>query len=216
MSNPVGKLTPIAVRGEDLRPVGKLTRVKAPVGNLTPLELFEEAVARENRAMSPQFDEAMFWAEKYNADITMPLSERLEAFNRKQNLSVLPSTTQAIQSAVASKAFEVEMKSRNLTDEAVITALENISKVETSGGRNNTISSGGAGGILQVIPSTFDDLLNRNVVGPKALKAIGKSKEELLQMSNKEKAEYLRDDNVAAAIFGLGAFLNKMERPDES
>lgn len=49
MSSPVGKLTPIAVRGEDLRPVGRLTKVTTPVGSLTPVALFDEAVSRENQ-----------------------------------------------------------------------------------------------------------------------------------------------------------------------
>jgi len=157
-------------------------------------------------------EEATFWAEKYNADESVPMEERVAAFTDKQSVKVLKKTTKAIESAVASGAFEVEMKSRGLTGEAVVAALENISKVETNGGRNNTISSGMAGGVLQVIPSTFKDLLNRGVIGPKALKALKKTEEELLAMSDRESAEYLRDDNKAGAMFGLAAYLNKTER----
>lgn len=160
----------------------------------------------------PQFDQAMFWADKYNADVSVPIEERVEAFNKKQSVDVLPSVTKAVKSAVSSGAFVAEMESRGLSEDIVVAALENISKVETNGGRNNTISTGGAGGILQVIPSTFDDLLSRDVVGPKALESIGKTKEELLALSDEEKGNYLKGDDKAAAIFGLAAFLNKMER----
>ena len=157
-------------------------------------------------------EEATFWAEKYNADKSVPMEERTAAFTKKQSVKVLKKTTKAIEQAVGSGAFEVEMKSRGLTGDSVVAALENISKVETNGGRNNTISSGMAGGVLQVIPSTFKDLLNRDVIGPKALKALKKTKEELLSMSDQESAEYLRDNDKAGAMFGLAAYLNKTER----
>lgn len=194
------------------------------------MRMFEEAIAREDGVDTRDTDtftahmeesyeeeegpseEAVFWAEKYNADKSVPMEERTAAFTEKQSVKVLKKTTKAIESAVASGAFEVEMKSRGLTGEAVVAALENISKVETSGGRNNTISKGMAGGVLQVIPRTFKDLLNRGVVGPKALKALKKTKEELLAMSDQESAEYLRDNDKAGAMFGLAAYLNKTER----
>lgn len=191
------------------------------------MRMFEEAIAREEGVDTRDTDtfaahmeesyeepneEATFWAEKYNADASIPLEERIAAFTDKQSVKVLKRTTKAIESAVSSGAFEVEMKSRGLTKDTVVAALENISKVETNGGRNNTISSGMAGGVLQVIPSTFKDLLNRGVIGPKALKALKKTKEELLAMSNQESAEYLRDDHKAGAMFGLAAYLNKSER----
>ena len=196
-------------------PVGKWS-VEAPVkvdtrdtDTFQAHMMLDEAIARED---GPQFDQAMFWADKYNADVSVPLEERVEAFNKKQSVDVLPSVTKAVKSAVSSGAFVAEMESRGLSEDVVVAALENISKVETNGGRNNTISTGGAGGILQVIPSTFDDLLSRDVVGPKALKSLGKTKEELLALSNEEKGNYLKGDDKAAAIFGLAAFLNKMER----
>lgn len=221
LMQPVGKWRlEEPVQEAPVAPVGKW-RVETPRDEDTITfeseMMFDEAVAQEERFLAgggkePEADQAMFWAERYNADVSIPLEERVRMFNDKQSVEVLPETSAAIKAALASGAFDVEMNSRGLSEDVVVASLENISKVETNGGKNNTISSGMAGGILQVIPSTFKDLLSRGVVGPKALKAIGKSKEELLSFSKQESAEYLRDNDNAAAIFGLAAFLNKVER----
>jgi len=212
---PVGRWKVVEPTKEDspteVKPVGKWS-IKEPIEIDTrdtdtfaaledPNEVYEEV----------DQEEANFWAGKYNADASIPMEERVAAFNDKQSVEVLPKTSKAIKSAVGSGAFKAEMNSRGLTEDMVVAALENISKVETNGGKNNTISSGMAGGILQVIPSTFKDLLNRDIVGPKALKSLGKTKEELMALPDKKTAEYLRDNDKAAAMFGLAAFINKTD-----
>jgi hypothetical protein len=84
--------------------------------------------------------------------------------------------------------------------------------VETHGGKLNEVSKGGAAGILQVVPSSFRDALTRDGVGvgKKALQSLGKTKAELLDMSNKEIGQYLKNDDEAAALFGIAIYLNKL------
>lgn len=153
------------------------------------------------------------WAQYYNAEYTdeKGIESKAKQYRNAQKIKVLASTKKAITGAIESGAFDAEISSLSVSPVFLQEALENVSKVETSGGRNNTISSGMAGGILQVIPSTFKFLITSGVVGNKSLKYLGKTKEDLLGMGNEEIAEYLRDNNKAGGLFGLAAFINKLQ-----
>lgn len=163
--------------------------------------------------------DARFWAEFYNAEHALEkspkakqakLDEKIAQYNKFRNHPVNPEVSQAIQDAVMSGAFKAEMKAVGLTPDQLVPQLYNVSRVETAGGAYNRPSPTGAAGILQVTDGTFRDLIKRGVVGPKALKVLGKTKDELLGMSNDERMEYLTTNNDAAAVFGAGAYLNKL------
>lgn len=168
---------------------------------------------------SPIQDPALFWAQHYNAEHALEkgkmaqqkkLLEKQTQYNRFRRLPVMPNVDQALRSAVTSGVYNAEMKATGLQPGDLYHLLADVSKVETAGGKHNRPSPTGAAGFLQVTDGTFRDLINRGIVGPKALSALGKSKEELLNMSNKERQEYLTRDHKAAAIFGAGAYLNKL------
>ena len=162
------------------------------------------------------FEPASFWAEKYNAEHVgsdnpqKTLLAKTVQYKEAQKLPVQPEVVSAIDKAVDSAAFANEMKITGMTPELLKQALYGVSKVETSGGKINKPSRTGAAGILQVTDLTFRDLLNRNVVGPKALQTLGTSKEKLLAMTDKQRQKYLTDNDDAAAMFGLGAYMNKL------
>lgn len=150
---------------------------------------------------------AKFWAKRYNAD--QSLLKGAAVYEKAQDIEVLPEVTSSIDDVVESGVFDKELNARGLSQDSTKSILEGIVKVETSGGRNNKISKGGAGGILQVIPSTFKELAgNPKVIGDRALIFLNKSRDDLLSMSNREIGEYLRDDNRAGALFGLASFVN--------
>jgi len=161
---------------------------------------------------------AEFWAKSYNAEHSQfkdpkkraeVLAEKTQAFEDAQKIEVLPEVKVAIADIVDSGVFALEFEKRNMDLEGTKVALENISKIETAGGRNNEISSGAAGGILQVIPSTFKGLVSdTQLIGDRALSFLGKDREFLTGLSNKEIGEYLRDDNRAGALFGTAAFID--------
>jgi hypothetical protein len=64
---------------------------------------------------------------------------------------------------------------------------------------------------MQVVNQTFKDLLTRGIVGPKALDYLSTDKDTLLGMTTGQRQAYLNSDHKAAAIFGLGAHLNKLQ-----
>ena len=163
--------------------------------------------------------DALFWAEHYNAEHALEkgkdaqqkkLMEKVSQFNKFRKQPVLPEVSQSIQDAIMSGAFKAEMDAVGITPDLLVPMLEDVSRVETAGGAYNKPSPTGAAGFLQVTDGTFRDLIKRGVVGPKALKVLGKSKNELLKMNTKQRQEYLTQDNDAAAIFGAGAYLNKL------
>lgn len=166
------------------------------------------------------FKPARFWAESYNAEHALEktpkarrnkLLEKEAQYLKFQDVPVGRQEQQAIVDAVMSGAMKAEMDAVGASPDFIANELANVSKVETAGGRINKPSPTGAAGFLQVTDGTFRDLLRRGVVGPKALAALGKTKKELLNMSNKQRQEYLTNDHTAAAMFGLGAYLNKMD-----
>lgn len=164
-------------------------------------------------------DPSIFWAKFYNAEHaqeegetaqTRKLLEKAEQYNRMRNLPVHPQMDQAIRGVVESGVFDAEMGASKIEKGEVYNLLKDVSKVESAGGRMNKPSPTGAAGFLQVTNGTFKDLIKRGVVGPKAQKYLGKSKKELLNMSNDERKKYLTTDHKAAAVFGAGAYLNKL------
>ena len=121
-------------------------------------------------------------------------------------------TEKSAVAAFESGAFDGELKNLGITRDQAANYLSEISKVESSGGSNNTISTGGAAGYFQVIPSTFRSLIeNEGVIGRKALAYLGKTKDELLGMSNQEIQNYLQKDQTAGATFGAAALVSRLE-----
>lgn len=162
--------------------------------------------------------QANTWAEFYNAEHASSSNPKAKLakmdamFRRKQKVKVQPYVKTAIKGVIESNVLDAEITNSGINPTELQQALENVTKVETNGGRNNTISSGGAGGILQVIPSSFKDAINRGSVGigPKAFAYLGKTKAELLAMSNTEIGNYLKNDSKAAALFGTAIYLDKV------
>ena len=170
--------------------------------------------------MAGQFKPGRFWAEAYNAEHALEktpeardakLLEKEAQYNKMQGVPVGRKEQQAIIDTVMSGAMKAEMEATGASPDFIVSELANVSKVESAGGAFNQPSPTGAAGFLQVTDGTFRDLLKRNVVGPKALKVLGKTKKELLGMSNKQRQKYLTENHEAAAMFGLGAYLNKLQ-----
>ncbi len=161
--------------------------------------------------------EASLWAEYYNAehksskDPQKTLEQKTKEYINSADIEVLPEVKESATSAFNSGAFDGELRLLGLDKKEAARILADYSKVETSGGKNNTISKTGAGGYFQVIPTTFKSLITREkIVGPLALDQLGKTEEELLSLSNREIGEYLRDDSKAAGIFGAAALVSRL------
>jgi len=176
------------------------------------------SVASEPTKSNVNIDnDSALWAEFYNAEHKSSnkpqekLEEMTEYAKGKYDTEVLPEVKNSAESAFNSGAFDSELDNIGISREEAIRLLTVFSKFETEGGRNNNISTGGAGGYFQVIPSTFVSLISdEGIVGQKALAELGLPKEELLAMSNKEIGEYLRDDSKAAGIFGAAALMSRL------
>ncbi len=178
-----------------------------------------EAASAEDVFANTDTTAAEFWAKSYNAEHTQvkgssakkkaKLEEKIVAYEEAQDIEVLPEVVASISDVVDSGVFAQELEARGISNESAKNVLQGISKVETSGGRNNKISKGGAAGILQVIPSTFKEFVNNpKIIGDRALIFLGKERDELASMSNKEIGTYLQKDDRAGAMFGLAAFMN--------
>jgi len=161
--------------------------------------------------------EASLWAEYYNAehksskDPQKTLEQKTKEYIEAADIEVLPEVKESASSAFNSGAFDGELRLLGLDKKEAARILADYSKVETSGGKNNTISDGGAGGYFQVVPTTFRSLIaEEKIVGPLALDQLGKTEEELLSLSNREIGEYLRDDSKAAGIFGAAALVSRL------
>lgn len=174
----------------------------------------------ENVVMPPETaisKEASLWAEYYNAehesakDPQKTLKQKTKEYIEAADIEVLPEVKESATSAFNSGVFDGELRLLGLDKKEAARILADYSKVETSGGKNNTISDGGAGGYFQVVPTTFRSLITEEkIVGPLALDQLGKTEEELLSLSNKEIGEYLRDDSKAAGIFGAAALVSRL------
>ena len=161
--------------------------------------------------------DASLWAEYYNAehksskDPQKTLEQKTKEYIESADIEVLPEVKESATSAFNSGAFDGELRLLGLDKKEAARILADYSKVETSGGKNNTISKTGAGGYFQVIPTTFKSLITEEkIVGPLALDQLGKTEEELLSLSNREIGEYLRDDSKAAGIFGAAALVSRL------
>ena len=172
---------------------------------------------REGVPYSVDIDLPTFWAKFYNAEhVTAKnpdkkLAQQIARFKNAANMDVLPEVRESAVAAFESGAFDGELKNLGITRDQAANYLSEISKVESSGGSNNTISTGGAAGYFQVIPSTFRSLIeNEGVIGRKALAYLGKTKDELLGMSNQEIQNYLQKDQTAGATFGAAALVSKL------
>ena len=64
--------------------------------------------------------------------------------------------------------------------------------------------------ILYPLEWREDFISKEGIIGPKALKALGKTGKGIINMSNKEFAKYLRDDSKAAGIFGAAALVSRL------
>lgn len=174
----------------------------------------------ENVVMPPETaisKEASLWAEYYNAehksakDPQKTLKQKTKEYIEAADIEVLPEVKESATSAFNSGVFDGELRLLGLDKKEAARILADYSKVETSGGKNNTISDGGAGGYFQVVPTTFRSLITEEkIVGPLALDQLGKTEEELLSLSNREISEYLRDDSKAAGIFGAAALVSRL------
>ena len=158
-----------------------------------------------------------WWAKYYNAEhagSSNPadvLAAKESQFMQAARRDVLPEVRESAAAAFGSGAFDYELGKLDLTRDQAANYLSEISKVESSGGLDNTISTGGAAGYFQVVPSTFRSLIeNEGVIGRKALAYLGKTKDELLGMSNQEIQNYLQKDQTAGATFGAAALVSKL------
>jgi hypothetical protein len=144
------------------------------------------------------------------------LKEKKAQYRKALKTPLQSSAKKALSDAAKSGVFADELDAVGMSEAELIRQGGNIARVESSGGADTGSSSTGAAGFMQVVHQTFEDLLDRGIVGPKALEYLGATKDKLLGMSTGERQTYLNDNPKAAAIFGLGAHLNKLQAAQDA
>ena len=100
-------------------------------------------------------------------------------------------------------------------------ALSPIYSAETSFGTNNQVSSGGAVGELQVVYSTFKDLIAQGYLGERYVESINNpllvnNLDDLKKLSKKDFTSLLSSNSVAAVLAGEAKLLQMIKnKPDE-
>ena len=145
-------------------------------------------------------EQAKLWGKVYQSE-SNPM--KMVQFVQHQTVPLVEGVEKAVDTALS--AFKGDKGVEDQT--ALRQLLIATAKHESLGGKYLEQKGGPARGAWQVEPSTARDILKTSgLIGEKAERILGKSKEEILQMPDQELARFLKDHNVNA-VFATAKYL---------
>tara|TARA_R110001606_G_scaffold7033_7_gene31527 strand:+ start:888 stop:1529 length:642 start_codon:yes stop_codon:yes gene_type:complete len=152
---------------------------------------------------------AQTWGSLYQ---TQSDPKKMDSFISNNNVKVKDGVIKGLDSALAAFKGDKGIDDQSRLKELLI----RTAKHESLGGKYLEQLSGGPGrGAWQVEPNTAKDVLkNSGLIGKKAEKVLGKTKSEILKMSDEKLSTYLKNHKVNA-VFATAKYLQSADAKDQ-
>lgn len=206
--NELGTLDPRVLEQEDMMvgyPPPAFTPAPAPTPTVRPNETV--------------------WADLFWGGDRSELSAKQKLFLASQanpNNAPIPEVDQAILDALTAFTGSNGVMDHNVDHQKMVDILRQTAAVESAGGRNLEQfpkkpggPPGPARGAFQVEPATARNILTSSsaYIGPKAEQVMGKTKKEILAMSDKNLKDFLKIHEVSA-VFAIAKYLAAAKHKD--